>query len=252
MDRMSAPDDPSRSDQPGSDFRTTHWSLVLDAGQRGDKSAEAALDELCQRYWYPLYAYVRRRVRDVGEAQDLTQEFFARLLEKNVLAAASQERGRFRSFLLTAMKNFLANEWDKAKAAKRGGGRRPLPLVFDTAESRLSIEPAHDLTPERLYERQWALTLLELVVDRLEREFVRAGKQAQFAALKPAIAGNQTALDYSAAANQLGMSEEAVRQAAHRLRRRYRELLREELAQTVADPADVDDEIRSLFETLAT
>ena len=151
---------------PGSDFRTTHWSLVIDAKERGNTSAEAALAELCQRYWYPLYAYVRRRMGNVAEAQDLTQEFFARLLEKNVLAAASQERGRFRSFLLTAMKNFLANEWDKAKAAKRGGGRRALPLIFDTAESRLSLEPAHDLTPERLYERQWALTLLELVVDR--------------------------------------------------------------------------------------
>jgi DNA-directed RNA polymerase specialized sigma24 family protein len=236
----------------GSDFRTTHWSLVIDAGQRGDKSAEAALAELCQRYWYPLYAYVRRRVGNVSEAQDLTQEFFARLLEKNVLAAASQERGRFRSFLLAAMKNFLANEWEKAKATKRGGGRRVLPLVFDTAESRLSLEPAHDLTPERLYERQWALTLLELVVDRLEREFAAAGKQPQFTALKPAIAGSQVALDYAAAAGQLSMTEDAVRQAAHRLRRRYRELLREELAQTVADPANVDDEIGSLFETLAT
>ncbi len=236
----------------GSDFRTTSWSLVIDAKERGNTSAEAALAELCQRYWYPLYAYVRRRVGNVAEAQDLTQEFFARLLGKNVLAAASQERGRFRSFLLTAMKNFLANEWDKAKAAKRGGGRRTLPLVFDTAESRLSLEPAHDLTPERLYERQWALTLLELVVDRLEREFAAASKQAQFTALKPAIAGSQVALDYAAAASQLGMTEDAVRQAAHRLRRRYRELLRDELARTVADPADVDDEIRSLFETLAT
>jgi RNA polymerase sigma-70 factor (ECF subfamily) len=248
---MCASKDPLPS-AAGSDFRTTHWSLVIDAGQRGDKSAEAALAELCQRYWYPLYAYVRRRVGNVSEAQDLTQEFFARLLEKNVLAGASQERGRFRSFLLAAMKNFLANEWDKAKAAKRGGGRRVLPLIFDTAESRLSLEPAHDLTPERLYERQWALTLLELVVDRLESEFAAAGKQAQFAALRPAIAGSQVAIDYAAAGVQLNMTEDAVRQAAHRLRRRYRELLREELAQTVADPADVDDEIRALFETLAT
>jgi RNA polymerase sigma-70 factor (ECF subfamily) len=248
---MSASNDPPLS-AAGSDFRTTHWSLVIDAGQRGEKSAEAALAELCQHYWYPLYAYVRRRVGDMSEAQDLTQEFFARLLEKNVLAAASQERGRFRSFLLAAMKNFLANEWDKAKAAKRGGGRRPSPLMFDTAESRLSFEPTHDLTPERLYERQWALTLLELVVDRLEREFAAAGKQAQFATLRPAIAGSQVAIDYAAAASQLNMSEDAVRQAAHRLRRRYREILREELAQTVADRADVDDEIRALFETLAT
>src|SRR5947209_15961997 len=147
--------------QPADDFGTTRWSLVLGAGRPGSQEAGAALAELCQRYWYPLYAYVRRRVGDVSEAQDLTQAFFARLLEKNTLAAASRERGRFRAFLLSAMKNFLANEWDKAKALKRGGGRPPISLALDTAESRLSLEPAHDLTPEKLYERQWALTLLE-------------------------------------------------------------------------------------------
>jgi RNA polymerase sigma-70 factor (ECF subfamily) len=236
--------------QPADDFRTTHWSMVLGAGRPDGQEAAAALAQLCERYWFPLYVYVRRRVGDVSEAQDLTQEFFARLLENNVLAAASRERGRFRGFLLTAMKNFLANEWDKAKAQKRGGGRRPLPLALDAAESRLSFEPAHDLTPERLYERQWALTLLELVVNRLEAEYVASGKVRQFALLKPALTGSRAALDYHSTAVELEMSEEAVRQAAHRLRRRYRELLRDELAQTVADPADVDDEIRSLFATL--
>jgi DNA-directed RNA polymerase specialized sigma24 family protein len=182
----------------------------------------------------------------------LTQEFFARLLEKNVLAAASQERGRFRSFLLSAMKNFLANEWDKAKAQKRGGGRQLLPLALDTAESRLSLEPAHDLTPEKLYDRQWAMTLLDLVVERLQAELAAAGKARQFNLLKQVLTGGRGAIDYAAAASELEMSQEAVRQMAHRLRRRYRELLREELAQTVADPADVDDEIRSLFTTLGT
>jgi RNA polymerase sigma factor (sigma-70 family) len=247
---MSAPDEPTPTPFAADEFRTTHWSLVLDAGNRAGREAGAALAELCGRYWYPLYAYVRRRVKDVGEAQDLTQEFFARLLEKNVLAAASQERGRFRSFLLSALKNFLANEWDKAKAQKRGGGRQVLPLALDTAESRLNLEPAHDLTPEKLYDRQWAMTLLELVVERLQTELAAEGKARQFNLLKQALAGGRGAIDYAAAARELDLSEEAVRQTAHRLRRRYRELLREELAQTVADPADVDDEIRSLFTTL--
>jgi RNA polymerase sigma factor (sigma-70 family) len=238
--------------QPAEDFGTTRWSLVLGAGQPGGQAAGAALAELCQRYWYPLYAYVRRRVRDVSEAQDLTQEFFTRLLEKNTLAAASRERGRFRSFLLAAMNNFLLNEWDKAKAQKRGGGRAPISLALDTAESRLNLEPAHDLTPENLYERQWALTLLELVVERLEAEFAAAGKARQFVLLKPALTGSRAAIDYSAVAAALGVSEESARQSAHRLRRRYRELLREELAQTLADPSEVDDEIRALFTTLGS
>jgi RNA polymerase sigma factor (sigma-70 family) len=238
--------------QPADDFGTTRWSLVLGAGRPGGQEAGAALAELCRRYWYPLYAYVRRRVGNVSEAQDLTQEFFARLLEKNTLAAASRERGRFRAFLLGAMKNFLANEWDKAKAQKRGGRRPPISLALDTAESKLSLEPAHDLTPEKLYERQWALTLLELVVERLEAECSAGGKASQFAQLKPALTGHRAAIDYSAAAAALEMSEEAVRQAAHRLRRRYREILREELAQTVAGPAEVDDEIRSLFAALGS
>jgi RNA polymerase sigma-70 factor (ECF subfamily) len=238
--------------EQGDDFRTTHWSLVIGAGRAGSREADDALSKLCQRYWYPLYAYVRRRVRDVSEAQDLTQEFFARLLEKNAIAAASRERGRFRGFLLSAMKNFLANEWDKAKAAKRGGGRAQISLELDTAESKLSLEPAHDLTPERLYERQWALTLLELVVARLEAEFAAAGKSHQFEILKPALTGGRAAIDYSSAARDLEMSEDAARQAAHRMRRRYREILRDELAQTVAEPAEVDDEIRDLFATLGT
>jgi RNA polymerase sigma factor (sigma-70 family) len=238
--------------QPADDFGTTRWSLVLGAGHPGSQEAAAALAELCQRYWYPLYAYVRRRVGDVSEAQDLTQEFFVRLLEKNTLAAASRDRGRFRAFLLGAIKNFLANEWDRAKALKRGGGRPPISLALDTAESKLSLEPAHDITPEKLYERQWALTLLELVVERIEAEYSAADKSRQFALLKPALTGNRAAIDYTAAAAALEMSEDAVRQAAHRLRRRYREILREELLQTVADPTEVDDEIRSLFTTLGS
>lgn len=250
---MTSPglDRPSAS-RDAAEFASTHWSLVLRAGKRQAKDADQALAWLCERYWYPLYAYVRRHRRDRHEAQDLTQAFFARLLEKEILASASPERGRFRSFLLTSLKNFLANEWDRAKSQKRGGRRAPFSLDLDTAESRLSLEPGHDLTPERIYERQWALTLLELVVSKLESEFSSAGKARQFELLKGAITGNPSALPYAVVATELGMSEDAARQAASRLRKRYRELLRAAVAETVAEPGDVDDEIRNLFEILSS
>lgn len=232
-------------------FATTHWSLVVRAGKRDDKDADEALAGLCQRYWYPLYTYVRRRVIDVNDAQDATQEFFTRLLEKNVLADATPERGRFRSFLLTAVKNFLNNQWDKANAQKRGGGRHNLSLDFDSGESRVTLEPAHDLTAERLFERQWILTLLDVVMRRLETEYESAGKSAQFERLKDVLAGGGDRLPYATLAAELGMSEDATRQAASRLRKRYRELLRTEVAQTVDEPNEVDAEIQSLFETLS-
>ncbi|MHB8974250.1 MAG: RNA polymerase sigma factor [Pirellulaceae bacterium] len=232
-------------------FQTTHWSLVLRAGSRKDRDSDAALVTLCERYWYPLYIYVRRQVANVEEAQDLTQEFFARLLEKNVLAAASPERGRFRSFLLASIKNFLVNQWERAHSRKRGGGVRQLSLDLETGESRLQLEPAHSLTPERLFERQWVLTLLELVLRRLEEECQAAGKGEQLARLKGVLTGAGDRLPYATIAAELGTSEEAARQAATRLRKRYRELLREEVAQTLAEPGDVDDEIRSLFEVLS-
>jgi RNA polymerase sigma-70 factor (ECF subfamily) len=232
-------------------FQTTHWSLVLRAGNRRDPAADVALAALCERYWYPLYAYVRRRVADVNEAQDLTQEFFARLLEKNTLAAVSPERGRFRGFLLAAIGNFLANEWDRARTQKRGGGARPLSLDLDCGESRLSLEPSHDVTPERLFDRQWVLTVLDLVAERLRGEYAASGKAEQFERLKETLTGDRDRVPYAALGAELGISEAAARQAASRLRKRYRELLREEVAQTVAEPADVDDEIRSLFEVLS-
>jgi RNA polymerase sigma-70 factor (ECF subfamily) len=224
--------------------------LVLRAGHREDRDADAALAALCERYWYPLYAYVRRRVADVNEAQDLTQDFFARLLEKNTLAAACPERGRFRSFLLTAIKNFLANQWDREHARKRGGRARQLSLDRPYGESRLGLEPAHDMTPERLFQRQWVLTLLEIVMERLQAEYQATGKAGQFERLKVAITGDRDRLPYSALGVELGISEAAARQAASRLRKRYRELLREEVSHTVAEPADIDDEIRNLFEAL--
>lgn len=232
-------------------FAATRWSIVIAAGHRSSPDSRRALESLCQTYWYPLYVYVRRRVTDVHEAQDLTQEFFTTLLERNALEAADRERGRFRSFLLTACRNFLADEWDKAKAQKRGGGRRTIPLNFQDAESRYSFEPADDLTPERLYEQQWALTFLEHVLSRLHDEFVAKGKEHHFQALKPFLSGDNEAGSYEAAARELGISEAAARVTAYRMRRRYREILRAEIAETVAELCEVDDEIRSLRATLS-
>jgi RNA polymerase sigma factor (sigma-70 family) len=231
-------------------FQTTRWSVVQAAGQRSAAGSDEALESLCRAYWYPLYAYVRRRVPDVGEAQDLTQEFFVRLLEKDMLAAAAPDRGRFRCFLLTAMKNFLTNQWHKARAQKRGGQRPVLSLDFGSGDSRYALEPSHDLTPERLYERKWAMTLLERVLSRLHDEYHAEGRAAQFELLRPFLGGNRAEAAYAQVAPALGVTEGAAKVAAHRLRKRYRKLLREELAETVADPADIDDEIAWLFQVL--
>ena len=235
-----------------SGFATTQWSIVLRAAQPEDSAARAALEQLCRRYWFPLYAFARRRVAEVHEAQDLTQEFFLRLLEKNSLAAASPERGRFRSFLLTSLKNFLANELDRANAQKRGGGRERLSLDWESGESRLSLEPAHTDTPEREFERQWTLTLLDNVVSRLQAEFTDSGKARQFELFKASLTGGGAVLDYAIIAAELSMSEEAARQASHRLRKRYRELLREEVAATVESDDEVEDEIGRLLAALGT
>ena len=232
-------------------FDTTHWSLVLAAGQRGTAESAAALERLCQTYWLPLYAYVRRRVSDVHDAQDLTQAFFERLLDKNYLADADPQRGRFRAFLLTAFKHFLSNEWEKAKAQKRGGGRSPISLDFSTGDSQITFQPAGGLTAEQMYERQWAITLLSCVMQRLERELEKVGKRSQFERLKDFIVSTKEDPTYADAASELGMTESAARMATSRLRRRYRQLLREEIAQTVSSPEDVDDEIRHLFITFA-
>ncbi len=228
-------------------FATTHWSLVLAAGERGDVESDRALEKLCSAYWPPLYAYVRRRVTDTHEAQDLTQAFFVRLLEKHYLAEAEPERGRFRAFLITAFKHFLSKEWDKAKAQKRGGGRVPFSLDFASQDSSWS-EPADQLTAERLYERQWAVTLLSRVMNRLQREMERSGKGQQFQSLKDFIGGSGNS-SYATAAANLGLSESAARMATSRMRGRYRELLREEIAQTVVSEEDIDGEVQYLFAT---
>jgi RNA polymerase sigma factor (sigma-70 family) len=232
-------------------FVTTHWSAVVAAGCSDTAQAQASLGKLCQSYWFPLYAYVRRRGHSVEDAQDLTQEFFARVIEHQWLARADQAKGRFRTFLLTAMERFLANEWDKSRRLKRGGGRACVSLRLDTAETRYGIEPVDDRTPEQAFEHRWALTLLEGVVERLEAGFRAEGQAELFVALKPCLVGDSAAQSYVELAAALGMNEVAVKVAVHRLRQRYRELLRAEIANTVASPADVDAEMRHLFNVLA-
>ena len=231
-------------------FVTTQWSVVLNAGRSDTTGARVALEKLCQTYWYPLYAYVRGG-HSPNDAQDLTQEFFARVLERNWIARADQAKGRFRTFLLTALERFLANAWDKARSLKRGGDCRFVPLQFDSAETRFGVEPADHRTPEQTFEYQWALTLLDTVVKRLEAEFQNRGQAAEFAALKPCLTGESASQPYRELAARLGQSEGAVKVAVHRLRQRYRELLRAEIAQTVDPPAETDAEMRHLFNVLA-
>jgi RNA polymerase sigma-70 factor (ECF subfamily) len=232
-------------------FLTTRWSVVLQAG-RGGESSRAALSELCSTYWYPLYAYVRRRGHRPDDAQDLTQAFFARLLEKNVVHAADPARGRFRAFLLGSLKNFLANEWDREHAQKRGGGKVPISLDFQAADERFSREPADASTPEREYERNWALAVLERALSRLEAEYAKRGRQKLFARLKPALIASDDEESRRAMALELGMTEGAVKVALHRMRGAFRESLRREIAETVGAERDCDDELRALIDALAT
>ena len=230
-------------------FVTTRWSLIVAA--RGDSPpAREALSELCRAYWYPLYAYIRRKGHTHAEAEDLTQEFLARLLERDDLAGVDPARGRFRSFLLAACNHFLSNRRDHDRALKRGGGQQPLPLDFGAAEQRYNAEPGHEETAERLFERRWALALLDRVLDRLRQEYATGGKGELFEKLKGRLAGDSGA-SYADVATDLTLTEGAVKVAAHRMRLRYRDLLRDEIAQTLDDPTAVDDEIRSLFTALA-
>src|SRR5436190_8106702 len=210
----------SETAKPQSYFATTHWSVVLSAGHSATPRARHALERLCQTYWFPLYAYVRRRGYSPEDAQDLTQEFFARLLECNRVRTADQQKGRFRSFLLAGMNNFLADEWDKSRAQKRGGGLRTVPLQFDTAETLYGSEPVDDVTPEQSFERRWALTLLDDVLKRLGQEYAREGKADLFAALNPCLVGERTAQPYFELAERLGTTESALKSVVHRLRRR--------------------------------
>ncbi|HWI57362.1 MAG TPA: sigma-70 family RNA polymerase sigma factor, partial [Bacillota bacterium] len=228
----------------------THWSVVLTAAQQDAPRAQAALQTLCQTYWLPLYAYVRRRGYAPADAQDLTQEFFARLLEHNRIAGVSPAKGRFRSFLLASMNHFLADEWDKARAQKRGGGQ-VTSWDLHSAETHLDGFPSEQLTPEKAFEHRWAITLLEQVYQRLETQYRQQRKTELFAALRPALAGSSRTTPYAELAQQLAMSEGAVKVAIHRLRHRYRELLRQTIAETVAGPEEVEEELRYLLRTLA-
>jgi RNA polymerase sigma-70 factor (ECF subfamily) len=209
-----------------------------------------ALEELCRTYWYPLYAYVRRHGHSREDAEDLTQSFFARLLEKNYLEGVSSEKGKFRAFLLVALKRFLANEWDRANCQKRGGGVAPLSLDWQDAETRYQIAPADNLSPDKLYDRAWAVIVLERVISRLRNESGAEGRGGLYQQLKPYLMMGGSDIPYAQAAAELKMTEGAVRVAVHRLRRRYRELLREEIGQTLANPAQADEELQALFSAL--
>ncbi len=234
----------------GGRFETTQWSLVLAAGQRGSAGAEEALARLCSLYWYPVFAFVRRQGHPADEAQDLTQGFFARLIEKGELSAADRSRGRFRSFLLTNCRFYLANERDRAFTQKRGGGRVPLSIDVAAAEGRYERALAHSETPERLFDRQWCLTLLDGVFEGLRAEYAATGKADLFDRLKEFLTAGEDAGTHADAARELGTSTGAVKVAVHRLRRRYREELRRRVADTLGSDQDVGDELRYLLKTL--
>jgi RNA polymerase sigma-70 factor (ECF subfamily) len=231
-------------------FVTTHWSLVLSARDKKSPQSAEALEKLCRAYWYPLYAYVRRTGQSKENAEDLTQAFFARLLERNAVAAVAPEKGRFRSFLLASLNHFLSDEWDKARAQKRGGGK-VISFDLQSAETRLGEIPVENFTPEKAFEHHWAITLLEQVYQRLGGEYRAEGKGTLFDALRTTLAGASDAAPYAELGRQLDLSEGAVKVSVHRLRQRYRALLRDTIADTVSGPEEVEDELRYLFRTLA-
>jgi len=225
--------------------------VVLAVGRDDKERASDALAKLCQTYWYPLYAYVRQRGYAPHDAQDLTQAFFARLLEKNYVAQADRERGRFRTFLLAALSHFLADEWDKGQRLKRGGGREIISFDSVSTEERYRLEPVDQLDAAKLYERRWVTTLFDEVLARLEQEFRDAGRGELFDSLRSSLIAEDSSLSYAQLGTRLGMTEDAVKQAVHRMRRRYSELFRQEIAQTVAGPGEVEDELKHLLAVLS-
>ena len=233
-------------------FTTTHWSVVLAAGQAESPQAAEALEKLCRTYWYPLYAYVRRQGHSPEDAQDLTQDFFAHLLAKGFPRGATPERGKFRSFLLASLRHFLVDQHRHADAAKRGGGQRTVSLDESRAEERFRLEPQHELTPEKLYEREWALTLLDRAQLRLREECVVAGNAELHDRLKGFPLAGKSDPSFQQVATELGMTESALKSAVHRMRARYRQLVREEVAHTVADPAEVNEEARHLITAISS
>lgn len=241
----------SSASTPGDIFATTHWTVVLAAGRQNTPASQHALEQLCQTYWFPLYAYVRRRGHAKADAEDLTQAFFARLLEKNFLTNLDSERGKFRAFLLAALKHFLANEWDKAQAQKRGGGAAHLSLDWKTADTKFQVAAQNEPSPDKAFDREWALALLARVIQRLQKESEADGKGNLFEQLKMFLMAGKSESAQAEVAKTLGMEEGAVRVAVHRLRKRYRALLRDEIANTLSDAAMVDEEMRALFGAFA-
>jgi RNA polymerase sigma-70 factor (ECF subfamily) len=232
-------------------FRTTLWTVVLTAGDRSSPDSEAALAKLCQTYWLPVYAFIRKRGRSPEQTQDLTQEFFARFLEKNYVARAERQRGRFRSFLMTSVDNFLRDEHDRASSLKRGGGQSPLSLDAKLAEEEFLNEPAETLTPASAFEKHWARTLLENVMHRLAEEYRETNRLALFEQLQPHLWGDSDSIAYGELSQRLTMSVVNLRVTAHRMRQRFREILREEIAQTVSNPDEIDSEIQYLMQVVS-
>jgi RNA polymerase sigma factor (sigma-70 family) len=233
-------------------FPTTSWSLIVASAGRLEGQSKQALATLCERYWYPLYGFIRRRGYDQDKARDLTQEFFLKLIEKNYVGGADRHRGKFRAFLLTAVKHFLMNEADREGAQKRGGGYTVVSIELVDAERWYQAEPVDRHTPEKAFERSWAVTLLQTATNRLQQESARAGKARQFERMKPLLTGENEGIRYSQIAEELGLSEGAVKVAVHRMRRRYREVLREEIAETVEAPEQIESELRYLAKVLET
>ena len=245
-----SPDPLPRAAASAARFRTTKWSVVIAAQNSAEQNAEA-LEDLCRAYWAPVYAFLRKKGCDTHRAEDLTQGFFEKLLAKNYLSSVDRDKGKFRTFLLTAVTAFAANEWDRAQRQKRGGGVTFVSLQPGEAEDRCPVEPATDLTPDRLFERRWAETVLEHVMERLAQEYAAAGYQQRFEVLKVFLVDARGAIPFGDAARQVGLSEAAVKSFVHRLRNRYREILREEIAETVDDPREIDGEIRHMLTALA-
>jgi RNA polymerase sigma factor (sigma-70 family) len=243
---MSSSASNAASSAPGDIFATTRWTVVLAAGGKTTPHSERALEELCRTYWFPLYAYVRRRGYTKEDAEDLVQAFFARFLGKNYLAGLSAERGRFRAFLLASLKNFLTNEWKKSQRIKRGGGDMVLSLDWETADNKFQVASTAEPSPDKAFDREWAVALLAHVIERLSTECTADGKARQFEQLKIFLTAGKGAVPHADVAKSLGLDEGTVRVLVHRLRKRYRELLRDEIAHTLADPAQVDEEMRAL------
>jgi len=233
-------------------FATTHWSVVLQAGESQSSQGTAALEELCRTYWYPLYAFIRRKGRTEEDAKDLTQQFFAGLLERKDIQRIDARKGKFRTFLLTALTHFLANERDYQQAAKRGGGKTIISMDAITAEQWRRLEPASQLSPDKLFDQRWAMTLLEQAVSQLREEMCALGKAEQFAELKGFLTDEPSDGEYTSAAQRLGSTSHSVAVAVHRMRQRYRELVRAEVAHTVSSPMEVEEEMRHLYVALNT